>query len=81
MARKDALLKANRGLVGELNKETLRDILNIVYDDMAAGTGIQSVTISGEFDPIDNTAVGDLVLSIDDADPQNPIINLELVGA
>ena len=78
MARKDALDLANTGAVGELNKITLRKIVNQIYDDMAGG-GIQSVTLSEDFAVIDNTAIGDLSLDVDNTDPQNPVINLILV--
>ena len=83
MAVKDALapIKATNCIDISFEKAVIKAVRQI-YADMAASAGIQSVTLSGDFDPIDNTkAEGDLILAVDNTDPQNPVLNLTLQGA
>lgn len=73
MSVEDAKLIINRGEFGELKKVDLRNLVDQIYADMAAGAGIQSV-VAGTTASI--VGDGTVSVSVDDTDPLNPVIDL-----
>lgn len=82
MALSDAVRHLNLMSIDDGRKEPLRKMVEQIYADMqtGGGGGVESVTINETLAPIDNQEIGNLVLSVDNTDPLNPVINLVLVG-
>lgn len=83
MALEDALAPIQGTQAPDISiKNAIVKAIRQIYADMPqGGGGVESVTLDPTFSPIDNEAPGNLSLTIDNTDPLNPVINLELVGA